>query len=118
MDPVNGAPPGSGAGGIGAVDALRQRIDSDSRNRWLTEDEIREKRCRDGAPVSTLTGKVDQAALHGLLRRLYSLGLPLISVIYMLLVRGGTRLFGADFVEVLTGLPLSSAITVSEPSNV
>jgi hypothetical protein len=31
-------------------------------------------------PVTTLTGTVDQAALHGLLRRLYSLGLPLISV--------------------------------------
>jgi len=30
---------------------------------------------------------------------------PLISVIYMLLVQGGTRLFGADVVEVLTGLP-------------
>jgi len=37
----------------------------------------------DGLPVTTLTGTVDQAALHGLLRRLYSLGLPLISVIYM-----------------------------------
>lgn len=35
----------------------------------------------DGLAVSTITGKVDQAALHGLLRRLYSLGLPLISVI-------------------------------------
>ena len=35
----------------------------------------------DGQPVTTLTGSVDQAALHGLLRRLYSLGLPLISVI-------------------------------------
>ena len=34
----------------------------------------------DGSPVTTLTGLVDQAALHGLLRRLYSLGLPLISV--------------------------------------
>ena len=32
-------------------------------------------------PVTLLVGKVDQAALHGLLRRLYSLGLPLISVI-------------------------------------
>jgi hypothetical protein len=31
-------------------------------------------------PVTTLTGTVDQAALHGLLRRLYSLGLPLVSV--------------------------------------
>jgi len=33
-----------------------------------------------GPPVTTLTGTVDQAALQGLLRRLYSLGLPLISV--------------------------------------
>ena len=31
-------------------------------------------------PVTTLTGALDQAALHGLLRRLYALGLPLISV--------------------------------------
>jgi hypothetical protein len=35
----------------------------------------------DGLPVTTLTGTIDQAALQGLLRRLYSLGLPLISVI-------------------------------------
>ena len=34
----------------------------------------------DGQLVTTLTGRVDQAALQGLLRRLYSLGLPLISV--------------------------------------
>lgn len=40
----------------------------------------------DGQPVTTLTGTVDQAALQGLLRRLYSLGLPLISVN---LVEGG-----------------------------
>ena len=31
-------------------------------------------------PVTTLAGTLDQAALQGLLRRLYSLGLPLISV--------------------------------------
>ena len=31
--------------------------------------------------VTTLTGTVDQAALQGLLRRLYSLGLPVISVV-------------------------------------
>ncbi len=37
----------------------------------------------DGPPVTTLTGTVDQAALQGLLRRLYSLGLPLISVIWV-----------------------------------
>ena len=35
----------------------------------------------DGLSVTTLTGNFDQAALQGLLRRLYSLGLPLISVI-------------------------------------
>ena len=35
----------------------------------------------DGPPVTTLTGVVDQAALHSLMRRLYALGLPLISVI-------------------------------------
>ncbi len=34
----------------------------------------------DGPPVTTLTAKVDQAALQSLLRQLYSLGLPLISV--------------------------------------
>ena len=34
----------------------------------------------DGLPVTTLTGTVDQAAFQSVLRRLYSLGLPLISV--------------------------------------
>ena len=34
----------------------------------------------DGSSVTTLTGAFDQAALQGLLRRLYSMGLPLISV--------------------------------------
>ncbi|MCA9970533.1 MAG: hypothetical protein KC425_09980 [Anaerolineales bacterium] len=33
----------------------------------------------DGAPITLLTGTMDQAALQGLLRRLYALGLPLIS---------------------------------------
>jgi len=36
---------------------------------------------REAPPVTTLIGTVDQAALLGLLRRLYSLGLPLISAI-------------------------------------
>ena len=35
----------------------------------------------EGPPVTTLTGTVDQAALHSVLRRLYSMGLPLISVV-------------------------------------
>jgi len=34
-----------------------------------------------GLPITTLTVTVDQAGLHGLLRHLYFLGLPLISVI-------------------------------------
>jgi len=33
-----------------------------------------------GLPVTVLTATVDQAALQGLIRRLYSIGLPLISV--------------------------------------
>jgi hypothetical protein len=41
---------------------------------------IRVESRADGLPVSTLTGAFDQAALQGLLRRLYSMGLPLISV--------------------------------------
>ena len=35
----------------------------------------------DGPPITTLTGTLAQAALQGLLRWLYGLGLPLISVI-------------------------------------
>ena len=34
----------------------------------------------DSLPFTLLTATVDQAALHGLLRRLYALGLPVISV--------------------------------------
>jgi hypothetical protein len=37
----------------------------------------------DGPPVTTLTGSFDQAALQGLLRRLYAMGVPLISVIWI-----------------------------------
>jgi len=34
-------------------------------------------------PITILLCLVDQAGLHGLLRRLYSIGLPLISVVYI-----------------------------------
>lgn len=37
----------------------------------------------DGFPVTTLEGTIDQAALLGLLRRIYALGLPLISVTWI-----------------------------------
>ena len=48
---------------------------------WAEGIEITVKRKGDGLPVTTLTGTFDQAALLGLLRRLYSLGLSLISVV-------------------------------------
>lgn len=36
-----------------------------------------------GAPITVLTGELDQAGLHGLLRRLYMMGLPILSVQYV-----------------------------------
>ena len=53
----------------------------ESRSDWSGQITVRIERDDDGLPVSALTGIFDQAALLGLLRRLYSLGLPLISVI-------------------------------------
>ena len=47
---------------------------------WAGGMTISVEREGDQQPVTTLTGPLDQAALQGLLRRLYSLGLPLISV--------------------------------------
>lgn len=35
----------------------------------------------EGDPITILEGDIDQAALHSLLQRIYSLGLPLISVV-------------------------------------
>ncbi|HSJ52909.1 MAG TPA: hypothetical protein VLC52_04110 [Anaerolineae bacterium] len=48
---------------------------------WVEGLTIRVESEGEGQPVTTLTGCLDQAALQGLLRRLYSLGLPLVSVI-------------------------------------
>ena len=50
---------------------------------WTGEIRITAETEADGSPVTTLTGAVDQAALIGLLRQLYALGLPLISVIWI-----------------------------------
>ncbi len=47
---------------------------------WIDELEVVSEKDQDGQHVTTLTGSVDQAGLMGLLRRLYSLGLPIISV--------------------------------------
>ena len=53
----------------------------ESWSEWAGRMKIKVEREGDGPPVTTLSGTFDQAALQGLLRRLYSLGLPLISVI-------------------------------------
>ena len=47
---------------------------------WPSEMTIEVESGEADRPVTLLVGKVDQAALQGLLRRLYSMGLPLISV--------------------------------------
>jgi len=50
---------------------------------WFGEIAIDTDSDENGFPITTLIGTFDQAALIGLLRRLYSLGLPLISVAYL-----------------------------------
>jgi hypothetical protein len=47
---------------------------------WVEGMTITTETVVDGTSITTLTGTLDQAALQGLLRQLYSLGLPLISV--------------------------------------
>ena len=56
---------------------------SESWSDWVGGMTISVETEEDGSPITTLTGTLDQAALQGLLRRLYSLGLPLISVNYV-----------------------------------
>ena len=48
---------------------------------WFQGITITLERDANNLSTSTLTGRFDQAALHGILRRLYSLGIPLISVV-------------------------------------
>ena len=52
----------------------------ESRSDWAGMMTITVKSDDDGLPFTTLTGIADQAALQGHLRRIYYLGLPLISV--------------------------------------
>ena len=47
---------------------------------WIDEMEIQFEADTSGFTTTALTGTVDQAALIGLLRQLYNLGFPLISV--------------------------------------
>jgi hypothetical protein len=50
---------------------------------WADRMTITLEDSEESQPVTTLTGTIDQAALQGLLRRLYALGLPLISVTWI-----------------------------------
>ncbi|MDH4242088.1 MAG: hypothetical protein OEW48_21205 [Phycisphaerae bacterium] len=50
---------------------------------WPREMTVSTESDEDNLPVTILMGTFDQAALHGLLRHLYSLGIPLISVNYV-----------------------------------
>ena len=47
---------------------------------WNCGVRIARERDDQGVSITILTVTVDQAALHSLLRRLYSLGIPLISI--------------------------------------
>jgi hypothetical protein len=47
---------------------------------WIEGLTITVDRDGDDRPITTLTAVLDQAALQGVLRRLYALGLPLIAV--------------------------------------
>jgi hypothetical protein len=51
-------------------------------NDWISDLMVSVEREGDVIAATVLTGKFDQAALHSLLRRLYTLGLPLISVVW------------------------------------
>ena len=60
---------------------------------WIDEDSIFNITTGEnshGQPTSIITGKMDQAALQGLLRRLYGMGLPLISVVWVDFVEKST----------------------------
>jgi len=48
---------------------------------WVQEITVTIEGEGSGSPITVIAGAFDQAALQGLLRRLYSLGLPLISLI-------------------------------------
>lgn len=51
---------------------------------WFDGLKISPEIVQEGLSITTLTGKViDQAALHGLLSKLYGLGLPLLEVKYL-----------------------------------
>ena len=60
------------------------KVPGEIRKNWFEWDDKIEANVEhviDNHPITTLTCVFDQAGLHGLLRSLYAIGLPLISVI-------------------------------------
>ena len=55
----------------------------DSWSDWFAGMTMTTETDRHGQPVTSLMGTLDQAALHGLLRRLYAMGLPLLAVVHL-----------------------------------
>ena len=53
---------------------------NDNWSDWLEQMDIQKETDSSGLATTILTGCIDQAALLGILRRLYQLGYPLISV--------------------------------------
>jgi hypothetical protein len=53
---------------------------AEDRSEWNGGVRIMQEQDEHGHPFTVLVATVDQAALHSLLRRLYSMGIPLISI--------------------------------------
>ena len=70
---------------------------TENRPDWNREIVIKVGNDYNGMPVTVLTATVDQAALQGLLRRLYSLGIPLISVLCVAIEDEGALLYNRHF---------------------
>jgi hypothetical protein len=47
---------------------------------WFEDTTVRPERAHDGTPVTTLSGTFDQAALRGLLSKIWDLNLTVLSV--------------------------------------
>ena len=47
---------------------------------WFEDTTVRSEQAHDGAPVTTLSGTFDQAALRGLLSKIWDLNLTVLSV--------------------------------------
>ncbi len=58
---------------------VQGRLDA-SWSAWLDGVTIQAVSSEDGTTVTTLTGRLDQAALHGVLRGIRDLGLPLLEI--------------------------------------